>query len=92
MERNIDNILRINEYDSYKDSSELSGGVSRVEREVKGSPRDVVQFDFPSYRRYDVSDIYLLLGVFLVGFVFCAVLSNFYKIKREKIEQINQKF
>jgi hypothetical protein len=44
------------------------------------------------YKRFDLTDIYIILGVFLIGFVFAMVLSNYYKLRKEKIQQINLKF
>ncbi len=44
------------------------------------------------YKRYDLTDIYIILGVFLIGFVFAMLLSHYYKVKKEKIQQINQQF
>jgi hypothetical protein len=41
------------------------------------------------YKRFDLTDIYIILGVFLIGFVFAMVLSNYYKLRKEKIQQIN---
>jgi hypothetical protein len=34
----------------------------------------------------------MILGVFLIGFVFALVLSNYYKAKNHKINQINAQF
>eukprot|EP00347_Sterkiella_histriomuscorum_P022408 403338598 len=44
------------------------------------------------YKRFEVTDIYMIIGVFLIGFVFAFVLSNYYKLKKEKIQEINKQF
>ena len=38
------------------------------------------------YRRFEMTDVYLIVGVFIIGFVFAMVLSNYYKLKKEKIQ------
>ena len=86
MERNFDlvNIEHHTPAESKLDTLDNSDLVT-----YKPSPRDFVNFDYHQYRRFDLGDIYIILGVFLVGFLFAMVLSNYYKVKREKIEQIN---
>jgi hypothetical protein len=39
-----------------------------------------------------MTDIYIILGVFVVGFVFALILSNYYKLRKAKIDEINKKF
>lgn len=39
-----------------------------------------------------MTDIGVILGVFLVGFLFALFLSNYYKLRKEKIEEISKKF
>lgn len=39
-----------------------------------------------------MTDIYIILGVFIVGFVFAMLLAQYYKVKKERIQQINQQF
>jgi hypothetical protein len=43
-------------------------------------------------KRFDLTDILLILGVFIVGFLFALILSNYYKMKKEKIDEISKKF
>jgi hypothetical protein len=43
-------------------------------------------------RRFDLTDILLILGVFIVGFMFALILANYYKVKKEKIDEISKKF
>lgn len=45
-----------------------------------------------SYKRFEISDTMIIFGVFFIGFVFSLVLQNYYRIKKEKIEEINNKF
>lgn len=44
------------------------------------------------YRRFDITDIYMIIGVFIIGFVFAYVLSNYGKWKSQKIQEINKQF
>lgn len=37
------------------------------------------------YRRFDLTDIYIIVGVFIIGFVFAFILSSYWKLKKEKI-------
>ena len=43
-------------------------------------------------KKFEMTDVYLMFGVFLVGFIFALVLASYYKIRQEKIEEINRKF
>ena len=53
----------------------------------------MLKFDYRSpYKRFDLSDTYIILGVFLIGFVLALILANYYQVKRQKIDQISQKF
>ena len=36
--------------------------------------------------------MYIIIGVFLVGFIFALIMSSYYKIRQEKIAEINKKF
>ena len=42
------------------------------------------------YKRFDITDIYIILGVFLVGFAFAMVLSHWHKVKKEKLQELNK--
>ncbi|CDW86271.1 UNKNOWN [Stylonychia lemnae] len=44
------------------------------------------------YKKFEQTDMYMIAGVFLIGFVFALVLSNYYKAKNQKINQINAQF
>ena len=37
-------------------------------------------------------DLVLILGVFFMGFAFALMLSNYYRVRKEKLEEINRKF
>jgi len=53
----------------------------------------MIRFDkHELYRRFDKSDILIILGVFLTGFFLAFTVTNYYRVKKEKLEQINQKF
>lgn len=44
------------------------------------------------YKRFDIFDLVIIMGVFLIGFLFALMLSSYYRKKKEKIEEINRKF
>lgn len=46
----------------------------------------------PQFKKFDIQDVYIILGVFIVGFIFALMLSNFYKVRKEKIDEISRKF
>lgn len=50
-----------------------------------------LKYTYP-IRKFELTDVYLILGVFVVGFVFALILSNYYKLRKEKIDEINRKF
>lgn len=45
-----------------------------------------------SYKRFEFSDTMIIFGVFFIGFIFSLVLQNYYRIKKEKIDEINKHF
>jgi hypothetical protein len=44
------------------------------------------------YKRFEMVDLIIIFGVFFTGFIFSMVLTNYYRAKREKLEEINKQF
>lgn len=43
-------------------------------------------------KRFEMVDLLIIFGVFFTGFIFSSILTNYYRAKREKLEEINNKF
>ncbi len=57
----------------------------------KPSPAEqMLRFDTHQiYRRFDRSDLVIILGVFLMGFFLSFSITSYYRAKKAKLEQIN---